>query len=98
MTRSARMRTHVRGRPFAWALAALIVVAAVADLAAQSAPALFPITVNDKHGMIDRAGKVVIAPEYTEAVVFRDGLARVARGSKVAYVDAAGAFVIAPQD
>ena len=82
----------------AWALAALILAAAIGELAAQSSPALFPITVDDKHGMIDRAGKVVIPPEYAEPVIFRDGLARVAKGSKVAYLDAAGSFVIAPQD
>ena len=81
-----------------WALAALIIGAASGDLAAESAPALFPITVNDKHGMIDRTGTVVIPPEYAEPVIFRDGLARVAKGSKVAYLDAAGRFVIAPQD
>ncbi|MGH7342532.1 MAG: WG repeat-containing protein, partial [Candidatus Rokuibacteriota bacterium] len=82
----------------AWALAALVVGAAAGELEAQAPPALFPITVNDRHGMIDRAGTVVIPPEYAEPVVFRDGLARVARGSRVAYLDAAGRFVIAPQD
>jgi hypothetical protein len=44
----------------AWALAALIAGVAGGRLEAQSPPALFPITVGDKHGMIDRAGKVVI--------------------------------------
>lgn len=82
----------------AWAFTALIIGAAIGNLEAQSPPALFPITVDDKHGMIDRAGKVVIPTEYPEPVIFRDGLARVAKGSKVAYVDAAGTFVIAPQD
>ena len=82
----------------AWVLTALIIGAAIGGLEAQSPPALFPITVDDKHGMIDRAGTVVIPPEYAEPVIFRDGLARVAKGSKVAYVDAAGSFVIAPQD
>jgi hypothetical protein len=48
--------------------------------------------------MIDRAGKIVIPPEYPEPVVFRDGLARVAKGTRVAYLDATGSFVIAPQD
>src|SRR5262245_25112267 len=77
---------------------AFAVVLALASAGLAAEPALFPITVNDKHGMIDRAGTVVIPPEYAEPVVFRDGLARVAKGSKVAYVDAVGAFVIAPQD
>ena len=72
--------------------------ALVGGAGAQPAPILFPITVNDKHGMIDRDGKVVIPPEYNEPVVFRDGLARVARGSKIAYLDATGTFVISPQE
>jgi hypothetical protein len=67
------------------ALGALIIAATVGGAGAQAPPALFPITVNDRHGMIDRDGKVVIPPEYAEPIVFRDGLARVARGSKVAF-------------
>lgn len=82
----------------AWALTAVIIGAAIGNLEAQSPPALFPITVDDKHGMIDRAGTVVIPPEYAEPVIFRDGLARVAKGNKVAYLDATGRFVIAPQN
>ena len=65
---------------------------------ASPAPPLFPIEVAGKHGMIDRNGTVVIPPEYAEPIVYRDGLARVARGSKVAYLDATGAFAIQPQD
>ena len=61
---------------------ALIAGALVGGAGAQPAPALFPITVNDRHGMIDRDGNVVIPPEYAEPVVFRDGLARVARGQQ----------------
>ena len=75
----------------------LILGALFGGAGAQPAPALFPITVNDKHGMIDRDGKVVIPPEYAEPVIFRDGLARVARGSKIAYLDATGSFVISPR-
>ena len=82
----------------AWALIALIIGAASGALEAQTSPALFPITVNDTHGMIDRAGQVVIPAEYSEPVIVRDGLARVSKGTKVAYLDAAGHFVIAPQD
>ena len=81
-----------------WTLAALIVVAAAGELAAQSTPALFPITVDDKHGMIDRTGTVVIPPEYAEPVIFRDGLARVAKGSKVAYLDATGRAAVKVDD
>src|SRR5262245_49779000 len=84
-------------RSWAWTIAALIVAASIGEAHAQSA-LLFSITVEDKHGMIDRSGKVVIPPEYAEPLSLRDGLVRVARGSKVAYLDAAGRFVIAPQD
>jgi hypothetical protein len=35
---------------------------------AQPAPALFTITVNDRHGMIDRDGKAVIPPEYARGL------------------------------
>ena len=79
-------------------LVALIAGALVGGAGAQPVPALFPIAVNDRHGMIDRDGNVVIPPDYAEPVVFRDGLARVARGSKIAYLDAAGNFVISPQE
>src|SRR5262249_4948715 len=82
----------------ACALAAVLIAAVAGDLGAQSPPALFPITVDDKHGMIDRAGKVVIPPEYSEPVIFRDGLARVSKGTRVAFLDAEGRFVIAPQE
>src|SRR5262249_1696022 len=62
-------------------LVATAIVLALAGGAAGQTPALFPITVNDKHGMIDRAGKEVIPPEYAEPGVFRDGLARVGKGA-----------------
>lgn len=60
--------------------------------------ALFPIMVKDKHGAINRTGEVVIPPEYEETIVMREGLARVRKGSRVAYLDASGRRVIEPQD
>lgn len=60
--------------------------------------ALFPIQVRDKHGAINRAGEVVIPPEYEEAIVMREGLARVRKGLRVAYLDASGKRVIEPRD
>ena len=63
-----------------------------------SPPPLFAVSVNDKHGLVDRDGRVVVPIEYPEAVIYKDGLARVAKGSKVAYLDAKGEFVIRPQD
>src|SRR5215468_4860397 len=59
---------------------------------------LFPISVREKHGAINRTGEVVIPPEYDETVVMREGLARVRKGSRVAYLDASGRRVIEPQD
>ena len=49
----------MRSRP-ALAVVALIAGAAVEDLGAQSTPALFPITVDDKHGYIHTTGALVI--------------------------------------
>ena len=60
--------------------------------------ALFPIMVRDKHGAINRNGDVVIPPEYEEAIVMKEGLARVRKGSRVAYLDASGKRVIEPQE
>jgi hypothetical protein len=60
--------------------------------------ALFPITVRDRHGAINRTGEVVIPPEYDEPIVLREGLARVRKGPRVAYLDASGRRVIEPQE
>jgi hypothetical protein len=62
---------------------------------------LYPIIENNKHGYIDRSGKVVIEPRYDEAMPFSEGLARVGIGDtdtmKWGYIDATGTMVIAPQ-
>lgn len=60
--------------------------------------ALFPISVREKHGAINRTGEVIIPPEYDETIVMREGLARVRKGQRVAYLDASGRRVIEPQD
>jgi WG repeat protein len=60
--------------------------------------ALFPIQVKEKYGAINRSGEVVIPPEYEEPIVMREGLARVRKGSRVAYLDASGKRVIEPQE
>src|SRR5688572_21482850 len=44
---------------------------------------LFPISVRDKHGAIDRSGEVVIPPEYDDPIAMREGLARVRKGTRV---------------
>jgi WG repeat protein len=82
--------------------AILIALATAIPAAAQETSyndwVLFPITVKDKYGAINRDGKVVIPPEYEEAIVMREGLARVRKGSRVAYLDASGRRVIEPQE
>jgi hypothetical protein len=58
---------------------------------------LFPISVREKHGAINRTGEVVIPPEYDEPIAMREGLVRVRKGPRVAYLDASGKRVIEPQ-
>lgn len=81
-------------------LAALLAGVTLAVPAAETSyndHALFSITVRDKYGAINRVGEVVIPPEYDEPVVMREGLARVRKGQRVAYLDASGKRVIEPQ-
>ena len=82
--------------------AVVLVALAAAPASAQETSyndwALFPIMVRDKHGAINRTGEVVIPPEYEEPIVMREGLARVRKGSRVAYLDASGKRVIEPQE
>ncbi|MGH8676618.1 MAG: WG repeat-containing protein [Burkholderiales bacterium] len=79
-------------------LIALAALPAAADETSYNDWALFPITVRDKYGAINRNGEVVIPPEYEEPIVMREGLARVRKGSRVAYLDASGKRVIDPQE
>jgi hypothetical protein len=71
---------------------------AVASETSYNDAALFPILVRDKHGAINRNGEVVIPPEYDDPIVLREGLARVRKGPRVAYLDASGRRVIEPQE
>jgi len=73
------------------------VAAGMAAEVAYNDRALFPISVRDKYGTINRTGDVVIAPEYDEPIVMREGLARVRKGPRVAYLDASGKRVIEPR-
>lgn len=59
---------------------------------------LYPIAIGESHGAIDRSGKVVIPAEYDQPVVFKDGIARVRKGSRTAYLDVAGKRLIEPQE
>lgn len=58
---------------------------------------LFVVIVNNKRGYIDRAGKVVIQPEWSGASDFSEGLARVALYSphyNEGFIDTTGTLVI----
>ena len=74
----------------------LLVIAVVSATAGASEP-LFPISVRDKHGFINRAGTVVVPPEY-DVADYADGIIRIRRGARTAYLDAHGTRLIAPQE
>ena len=82
-------------------LAGLFLILAMCSVQAASAPQdadmLFLITVKDKHGFIDRSGKVVIPPRFEEAEEFSEGLAVVKVNGLYGYIDATGQFAIKPK-
>ena len=51
----------------------------------------------DKYGFIDRAGKMVINPQFDEATSFSEGLAAVLLSGKYGFIDRTGKMVINPQ-
>ena len=77
--------------------------------AAPPGPALFPIEVAGKHGMIDRSGKVAIPAEYDKAgalvvpaafdraTKFSEGLAAAKLDKHHGFVDRAGTWAISPR-
>jgi WG containing repeat len=62
---------------------------------------LFPIMVDGKWGYIDREGNVVVAPRFSDAAPFSEGLGRIRVGDedtgKHGFVDGRGSIVIEPQ-
>ena len=66
--------------------------------AQSGAPVLFQVSAGEKHGAINRSGELVIPIEYDEAVVTREGIARVRKGSRYAYLDAKGQRLLGPMD
>ncbi len=50
-----------------------------------------------KWGYIDHSGAMVIAPQFDDALGFREGLAAVEMGHKRGYIDRTGKVVIVPQ-
>src|SRR6202162_260409 len=55
---------------------------------------LFQIHYIDKWGFMDRTGKIVIEPQYSDASDFFDGLAKVVLDSKSCFIDEKGKVVI----
>src|SRR4051812_29811116 len=59
---------------------------------------LFPVVVGGKWGYIDKAGKIVINPQFDGATRFaKGGLAEVYMAGRVGYIDKSGKLVINPQ-
>jgi hypothetical protein len=58
---------------------------------------LFWIVENGKYGYIDKAGKVVIQPQFENTMGFSEGLAATKLGGKYGYIDLKGNWVIKPQ-
>ncbi len=54
---------------------------------------LFPVEIGGEWGYIDKAGKVVIAPQFDDALDFSEGLASVRIGWKWCYIDKTGKIV-----
>ena len=58
---------------------------------------LFWIQENGKYGYIDKAGKIVIQPQFENTMGFNEGLAATKLGGKYGYIDTKGNWVIKPQ-
>jgi hypothetical protein len=58
---------------------------------------LFWIREDGKYGYIDKAGKVVIPPQYENTMGFNEGLAATKKDGKYGYIDTKGKWVIKPQ-
>lgn len=61
---------------------------------------LFPVKIGEEYGYVDRAGKIVINPQFAEAGLFRDGIAIVKSSGKkglYGYIEETGKYTIQPQ-
>lgn len=69
-----------------------------AIVGAKFSESMASVMVKDLLGYIDKAGKMLIAPQFTVACSFRDGLAMVQIGTKVGFIDKKGNFVWGPTE
>ncbi|MDX6271744.1 MAG: hypothetical protein QOD28_2967, partial [Acidobacteriota bacterium] len=91
-------------RAVAWKRVALVCLclvalcfASVAQERKKEAAALFPVRQEGKWGYIDRAGKIVIRPQYDVAWEFTEGLAYVKSGAERGVIDKTGRMVVSLQ-
>ncbi|MBI5848018.1 MAG: WG repeat-containing protein [Nitrospirae bacterium] len=67
-------------------------------VASEGPPELFQIRVNDRHGLINKEGRVIIPAEFDQPLQVSDGLIMASRGTKTAFFDTSGKMVIKPQE
>lgn len=77
---------------------ALMVFLMVMVCAAAESPTLFQIRQDDRHGLIDREGRVIIPPEFDQPLQLSDCLIMASKGTQTAFFDATGKMVIKPQE
>lgn len=63
----------------------------------QDSGGLYRVRHNGRFGFMDRSGRIVIQPQFDDALNFSEGMARVKVGQKVGFIDRSGSIVITPQ-
>lgn len=58
---------------------------------------LYRVRQNGKFGFMERSGRMVIQPQFDDALNFSEGMAWVRVGKKVGFIDKAGRIVVTPQ-
>lgn len=81
-----------------WILSSAIVLSFAFQVKAQKneTERLYRIQVVDKYGYIDKTGKVVVQPVYSEAREFTEGMAFIKTNKGFGFIDATGEFLIEP--
>jgi hypothetical protein len=57
---------------------------------------LAAVEVNKKYGYIDKTGNFIIKPQFDNAYLFVQGIAKVNIGNKERYINKAGEFFMEP--